>query len=304
MQSIRSLTILFTLIFLLAACSGGSSSSNDTGTLKIGDVFTDIWHQHQSFYDKWGIEPNIGIRFIVSVQVTVPNGLANLKELYFRDKISGRYWPLLGGPDELTQEECYIEYKDIYECMFYDEISLNRINLKNWEVVAETKQGEVSSKDVEFLLPGGESVDDEQFVYSSMYVGSTLNGVAALETMTIAENEIIFSSNPGSQSFHIEFENMDDRAKRYGFYFYDGTENINNIGEAKANSPSIQSMPIIQGQKTVIDIPWSEIHMYANTRVADINGLHIILYDEPMDWVSDRTWFNHISLSEFIALSP
>lgn len=308
MRSIRATSILLTLSFFLIACSGGESSkNNNTNTidaLKINAVYTDILHQHQSFFEKWDYTPNTGIQFTVSVQVSLPNGPDNLSELYFRNKLTGWYWPLLGGPDKITKDKCYISSMDIYECRFYSTISLNRVNLKNWEVVAENKQGDVICKDVEFLLPGGNPVDAEQFVYSSRYSGSTVNGIAALEAMTIAGNEIEFSSNPGSQSFHIEFETMDSRAKHYGFYFYDGTGSINNIGEIRSNAPSITSMPIVQGHKTVVDIPWSEIRMFGNSSIADINGLHIILYDEPISWIEGGVWFNYISLSEFLTLSP
>lgn len=224
--------------------------------------------------------------------------------MFFRDKVTGDYWSLLDGPDEVTQEECYISNLDLYDCMFYSEVSLNRINLNNWEVVAVSKLGEITSKDVEFLLPGGDSAEDGEFIYSSLYSGSTQYGIVALEAMAIANNGIEFSSNSGSQSFHIEFETTDDRATHYGFAFYDGTTNINYIGEVLPHSPSIESMPIAQGQKTVIDIPWSEVTLYGKTKIADIDGLHIKLLDEPIEWLNGGEWFNYISLSEFITLSP
>jgi hypothetical protein len=297
-QSFKSFTLLFILTLVLAGCSsGGSSNNNDTDSFKVDAVFTDIWHQHQSFYEKWDFSPDIGIRFTVSATLSGLKGPDNLSGVYFRDKISGREW-------SLTHESCSIQNSNTYECILYSSVSLNRVNLKNWEIIAENKQGEVIYKDVEFLLPNGDAVIDEQFVYSTIYSGLKDNGIAALEAMTITENEIVFSTNPISQSFHIEFESTDSRAKNYGFVFYDGTTSINNIGEVKSNSPSIESMKIVQGQKIIIDIPWSEVTMYNNAEISDINGLHIKLLDEPIDWLNTGKWFNYISLSEFITISP
>jgi hypothetical protein len=308
-MSLTKFVMISLMALLIAGCGSGDGSSvgSDADTLKIGAVYTDILHQHQSFYDKWGATPNRTIRFTVSVNVIDPKGADNLSDLFVRDKVTGRKWDLLGGADDITRDECYIPDLDIYDCTFYSSISLHRVNLKNWEIVAENKQGEITSKDFEFLLPGGDSVIDEQFVYSSTHSGSTLNGIAALEAMTIADNGIKFSSNSGSQSFHIEFESMDSRATNYGFAFYDGTANIDYIGEVIANSPSIESMPIIRGQKTVIDIPWSEVSLYDSATITDINGLHIRLLDEPIERIErfdDGIWFNYESFSEFVTLSP
>lgn len=302
MQSIKALTILFTLSFLLTACSSGSSDNSNT--FKVGSVSTDIVHYHQSFYGKWGTTPNSTIRFTISVNVSDPKGADNLSDLYFRDKVADRYWDMLGGQGELTKEECYISSLDIYECRYYSSISLDSVNLKNWEIIAENKQGEVSRKDFEFLLPSGDPVEGEQFVYSSAYNGSTQNGIAALEAMTITNNGLKFSSNPGTQSFHIEFESSDNHAARYSFAFYNGTADIDYIARVRSDSPSIESMPIILGQTISIDIPWSEVIVYDNSTISDINGVHIKLYDEPIEWQNDKLWHNYISYSEFVTLSP
>lgn len=302
MQSIRALTILFTLTLILTACS--SDSSDNSSTFNVGSIFTDIVHYHESFYGKWSSTPNSTIRFTVSVTVSDSKGEDNLTNLYVRDKVADRFWDMLGGQNKLTKDECYISSLDIYECRYYSSISLDRVNLNNWEIVAENKQGEVIRKDFEFLLSSGDTVGDEQFVYSSIYNGSTQNGVAALEAMTVTNNKLKFSSNPGTQSFHIEFESSDSRATHYSFAFYDGTIDINSIAKVNSDSSSIESMPIILGQKTSIDIPWSEVIIYDNAAISDVNGVHIKLYDEPIDWLDDDRWFNYISYSEFVTLTP
>jgi len=297
-QPINILAFLFTLTFLLTGCSGSGSSDS----LKVGNISTDIVHYHPSFYGKWDVTPNRSIRFTVSVSINDSKGTDNLSDLYFHDKVNDRYFDMLGGPDNLTKEECYYSDFDVFECRYYSSINLDRVNLSNWEVVVENKQGKSSRKDFEFLLPNGDLVNDEQFVYSSIYNDSTNSGIAALEAMTTANNGLVFSSNPGSQSFHIEFENKDNRATHYSFAFYDATSDISNIAKVGSNSPSIESMPIIQDQKTSIDIPWSEITLYDNATINDINGLHIKLYDEPIEWLNDELWFNYISYSEFLIL--
>jgi len=299
-QPINTLAFLFTLTFLLTGCSGSESSDS----LKVGNISTDIVHYHPSFYGKWDVTPNSSIRFTVSVSISDSKGTDNLSDLYFHDKVNDRYFDMLGGPDNITKEECYYSDFDVFECRYYSSINLDRVNLSNWEVVVENKQGESSRKDFEFLLPSGDLVDDEQFVYSSIYNGSTKNGITALEVMTTANNGLVFSSNPGLQSFHIEFSNTDNRAAHYSFIFYKNTADIRYIAKAILDSPSIESMPMIQGQKTSIDIPWSEITLLDNATINDINGLHIKLFDEPIEWLNDELWFNYISYSEFITFSP
>jgi len=299
-QPINTLAFLFTLAFLLTGCS----SSGPSDSLKIGSIFTDIVHYHPSFYGKWDVTPNSSIRFTVSVSISDTQGTDNLSDLYFHDKTNDRYFDMLGGPDNLTKEECYYPEFNIFECRYYSSIDINRVNLANWEVVVENKQGKVNRKDFEFLLPGGDQINDEHFVYSRVYNGSTNNGIAALEAMSTINNGLLFSSNPSLQSFHIEFDNTDNRATHYSFDFYNATANISYIAKTRPDSPSIESMPIIENQKTSIDIPWSEITLYDNNTINDINGLHIKLYDEPIEWLSDDLWFNFISYSEFLTLSP
>lgn len=301
MQLLRTLTLLAILITFMTACSS-SGPSEETPSLKIGDIFTDIIHYHESFNDKWGVTPNSTIKFSVSVNVSDPKGVANLSQLYFYNKVTERQWFMLGGPSELTHKSCYINNLDIFECIYYSSVSLDRVNLTDWEIVAENTQGKTTRKSFEFLLPSGDAVIDEQFVYSDTYSGSTLGGVAALEAMTISDNKLTFSSNPDTQSFHIEFENLDSRATNYALAFYDGTIDINYIAQAHVNSPSIVSMPIIQNQTTSLDLPWSEIELYNGASINDINGLHITLYDTPIESSTYSIWFNYLSFSEFITL--
>jgi len=298
--SIKALTLLFILTIFLSGCGGGGSSD----TLKIVNIFTDIVHYHPSFYGKWDITPNNSISFNISVSVRDPKGIDNLSNLYIHDKVNDEYFDMLGGPEELTKAHCYFPDFDLYECRYYSSMNLDRVNLKNWEIVVDNKQGKSSRKNFEFLLPGGDLVDDEQFVFSSRYNRSTQNGVAALEAMTITNNILKFSSNPSTQSFHIEFESTDSRATNYSFAFYDGTTDINYIAQVRSDSSSIESMPIILGQTTSIDIPWSEVIIYDNATISDINGVHIKLYDEPIESLNDNLWFNYISFSEFVTLTP
>jgi len=295
--------IIFSLFFILTACSGGSSPSDSP---KIGEIYTDIYHEHSSFYDKWNMTPNRTIRFTVSVNITDPQGVENLKDVYIEDQ-NNWYWNLLGGPDNLSLDECYYESNDIFKCRFYSSSQLDSIMLKNWELVAEDIQGNVTRKSFNFLLPGGDQLDDELFVYSSEYTGSTGEGVLALEAMSITNNNMVFTSSPGTQSFHIEFETTDNRAKHYGFAFYEGSSELDYIGDTCLCSPSIESKPITLGQKVTMDLPWSEIDFDQGYDASDIQGLHIKLYDSPVDWgITNGTdsWFNYISHSEFITLVP
>jgi len=301
MPSWKAFTII-SLLVVLTACSGDSSNS-DANTPVIGKIYTDINHQHSSFYNKWNITPNRTIRFTFSAQVTDPQGINNLKEIYVENLNNNWTWYLLGNFNN-----CYVEAGGVFECTFYSDIQLDSINLNNWVLVAKDQDDNITRKNFSFLLPGGSQANNESFVYSSAYSDSNYNGIAALEAMTLSNNNLVFTSNPGTRSFHIEFETTDERAVHYSFAFYEGSNQKNYVGEACLCSPSIESMPIIFGQKVVIDLPWSEISLdQATYDVEDINGLHIKLYDQPIDWITpnyEGIWFNYISYSEYISLAP
>lgn len=295
--------ILSAIIFIvsLTACTSGGES----GKPVIGDIYTDIYHNHSSFYDKWNDPLNTRIEFTISVDVSDPQGFEDLAYIYVQPQNQDIYWRLLDLTDNFLHDQCYLAEYDIFECIFWDQDNWDSIPLGNWEIIAGDRGGNESRKPFEFKLPGGLERHNEEFAYSAEYTGSKFNGVEALETMTIAENDIVFSSDPVSETFRIEFEATDDRAKHYSFAFYDGTADINYVGRTCTCDTVIQDTPIVMGQKVVIDFPWSDIAMGDGYSVSDINGLHIRLYDEPIEWITPNStgiWFNYVSYSEFITL--
>jgi hypothetical protein len=303
MRILNAVVVLF-LSLVLIAC-GGSGDSLSSVKPTIGTIYTDILHSHPSFYTKWGITPVRNIRFTVSVAVTDPQGIDNLADVIIRQIQDNWYWSLLGGVGNTELEDCYITSIEIFECVFYDRNRLDSILLKEWELLVEDKDGNTSSKRFEFLLPGGGLPDDERFVYSSEFTGSFTNGVAALEAMTVAGNDIVFTANPGTESFHIEFTPSDIRARRYEFAFYESSSGRDYIGSAQVDSPSISGISITPGLDVVIDVPWSEIEFNEGFDANDVGGLHVKLFDESIDWATPKasgSWFNYVSFSEYISL--
>jgi hypothetical protein len=319
-QSIKNLILILIFTSLVTACS---DSSGGGGAFEIGEVDTQISHTHASFYEQLDDSPSRTIEFSVSFAMSLSEEPGYLRKLFVRDKSTGRFWSVLDSQSGQLEDECSVSEGTTYACTFYSNADLDRVSLKQWEVVAENKEAEVISKGFEFLLPGGETVEAERFVYSSTYADSTSNGIAALEAMSILENELAFTADSGAQSFTIQFSSKDARAKNYAFAFdniTDGT--LNSIGLAAYDSPSIASMPLVVGdrrddadendfsefsyenQVISISIPWSEITLIGSATIGTINGVHIHLFDEPASSQSSELWFNYSSISEYLELSP
>ena len=334
MQVFRALLLTFLLSILLSACSSGSSNLDSTAVESdltqpvfvggtdpaIETIYTNIVNNHPSYHGNWGESINPAITFAVSLGVTDPLGQENLAELYIRNVNTGEAWSLIDVNAGLLHDDYYSSYNGTYERLFHLPLSHYRIDLKGWEVVAINLLGDEIRRPFEFLLPAGVApTDSEEFVYAPEYMGSISGGIEALEILTVADNNISFTSNlvhtretPDSptilsfeqSTFTIEFDASDSRAQRYSFWFYDGTTEINYIADASANAPSILNSPITQGQITTsVTIPWSEIYFINGSHPLSIEGLHIKLFDESTPWPGG-VWFNHRSISEFVPLTP
>ncbi|TNC82707.1 MAG: hypothetical protein C9356_02185 [Oleiphilus sp.] len=302
----QRVSVLLVLALAIGGCSGGSGGGGlPSEKPEIAKIYTDIYHAHTSFFDKWEITPNATIRFTVSASITDPQGVDNIKNVFVVDLDQDWYWTLLGGSRNIPLSDCYYELDEIFECVFHMGDNSHSVNLRGYALVVEDWDGNEATKQFDFLNIGGDPLDTEQFAYSDEFTGSTDNGLPGLEAMTIDENDLVFTSNPATQSFHIEFETSDSRAAHYGFAFYEGSSELDYIGDACLCAPSIESMPIVFGQTTRIDLPWSEIDFKPGYQAEDVFGVHIKLYDEPIAMEHPKMgglWFNYISYSEFLPL--
>lgn len=299
-----SALVVFSLFILISACSSGPSEEEFSP--RIGDIFTDIINRHPSYFSKSASDSFQTIEFTVSVNVTDPDGLSDLQDVYIHDSTNNWYWSLLNSNDAQPWSKCH-QGDGLFSCYFYSSNYLHDIKLKGYEIVAVDLRGYTTRKSFEFRLPGGEIVDDEVFVFSESFTGDTVQGIPALETMNIIDNEMAFSLDSGSQVLHLEFSSHDNRAQEYSLELFDGSEIPKLIGTVSYSKSSIVSTPIIFGQKTIVDIPFSEITFVDGFGSTHINGLHVILYDEPVEWTQvsgSSLWSNYVGFSEFISLDP
>lgn len=303
-------TLLSPLLLTVPLCLGLSACSSGPGEEEFAPqilaVNSAIFHRHPSFYAH---TPDIAQRTIdirISVNVSDPQGIEDLLKIYVIDPTDGRTISLLDANAVNGFSTCY-KNNGIFLCHFHSTIHPDHLTLKNFEVVVQDLSGYTRRKTFNFLLTGGEQPEEEIFAYSAKYTGDTTNGYPALEAMTIQDNAMFFTADAGTQSFHIEFETKDDRAKEYSIGFFDAELPSNLLGSANMNSASIVSNPIIFGQPTTVDIPWSEIDFEDGYSVADIKRLHINLYDNPIPWVINNSeagsWYNHLATSQSISLS-
>ena len=307
MAAVKSVvsSLLFTapLCLGLSACSSGPGE--DEFAPQILSVYSDIIHRHPSFYAKWPDRPQRSIDFHFSVNVTDPQGIGDIYKVYVRDLNEGYAWSLFDANEVNPWSECY-RGAGVFECRRYPGNHVDYANLKNLEVVVQDRSGYTRRKKFSHLLADGAQPDSERFVYSSQFTGDITDGYPALQAMTLAENNLDFSADPGTQSFHVEFTVTDSRASHYALDFYDATDTANYLGSVPLDSSSLASHPIVLGQTTVVDVPWSEIEFENGYSVEDIKHLHITLYDTPIPWIindkNEGHWFNQVATSQVVSL--
>ena len=298
---------LVVLTFLLSACGGSSKNSEDVNintAPEISSIYTDIIHYHPSFWEKWNILPTRGIQITFSFRVDDPDGLSDIDDIYVRNYVNDDDYDIYSGPNNVPLEKFYNSRLNKFEGTFYTYGSLDRVDLRNWVVVASDKSGNVTERQFEFSLSNYELVSHSDYVYSDQYSSPGSNGVAAMEAMTISDNNLALESNAGTQSFNIKFQTNDDRASHYAIAFYGSAPNYQYLGWANPISPSIVSTSIVTGELTSLDLPWSEIYFIDGAQPIHVNGVHVILYNEPIgnDFIENHTWYSFLAYSEYFTL--
>jgi hypothetical protein len=301
---------LFSRLYLtLPLCLGLSACSSGPGEEEFAPqilaIYSDIIHRHPSFYEKWPERTQRSIDFHFSINISDPQGIGDILKVDVRDLNDNVYWNMFDAREVNPWSRCF-RGAGVFECRFYPGNHPDYANLKNLEVVVQDLSGYTRRQRFNHLLADGDQPDQQSFVYSAQYSGSTENGYPALRLMTSADNDLVFESSPGSQSFHVEFTVDDHRATHYSVDFYDDTDAANYVGSVPQNAPSISSKAFVVGQTLVNDIPWSEIEFEDGFSVADIKHMHITLYDSPIPWIingnDEGLWFNHLSTSEMVSL--
>ena len=291
--------IFLGLTLVLSACTSGPSESEFSP--KIGDIDTSIRHYHPSAYSHKPTDEQRTIGFIARVSVTDPDGLGDITNIYIYDKNNDSYF-ILKDKSKLNADADCFQVNSIIECSFYSKDHPNDMNLTGYDLVAVDFHGYVSRKSFEFKLPAGAAVDTEEFVYSDEFQGGTSNGIPGLEVMTIDNNDLV--STLDEQKIHIEFVSTDDRVEKYGLSLYNETSEY--IGKVAFDSAAIESVPVVPGAPTSVDIPLNQVEYEDGFDETDIFGLHIVLFDQATTSVlQDVTgqWFNYSGYSEFIPLA-
>jgi len=303
------LLILSALLILLSACGSDSVpdpevEAENASAPQISRVYSDVTHYHPSFWDKWNETHARTIQQSFNFKVEDPQGLSNIQDIYIYNAINGGYYNIYGGPDNIPLEKFYRTRSQDFSASFFTWESRDRAELKNWRVVAIDKDGNVSEREFEFVLPNSEPLEDETYAFSAEYIATDPNGIAALEVLTIDDNGLAIEADPGSQSFNIKFRPTDVRASNYSIAFYGAAPEYKYLGWANQRGPSIASQPIVTGQQTSLDLPWSEIYFENGGQLDDINGAHVTLYNDSVDneIVENSIWFSYLSYSEYFTL--
>ena len=288
-------------VFFMVACNSGSSS----GEPKVGKVYSSIAHYHPSFYQNQGVDEDITISYAFAVQVTDPQGNDTIVSLFAIDKSSDESHFIIGGENKYDLIRNWLDTEYIGDrSMAFDPDNLDRFTFNQWEMVAFDRDRNNDTRNFEFNLPGGDSVRNEEFVYSDTFTGSKDDGVEGLEVMTIAGNILSFSSS--AETFTVKFTATDLRAEFYQIQFFTDLESnplqIKNIGIARPDSVSIQDTPLNIGGETTLEIPWSEINLNNGEVASDISGIHISLLDAPIEINKTKLWYSHYGVSEYMPL--
>lgn len=293
---------VFLISSIMAGCSSGPSESEFAP--KIGQIETTITHTHPSAHQHLTSAEQRTISFTIRVSITDPDGLGDITTVYIRDKSHNSYW-ILKDHSELNENADCIQSDEIITCTFYSSERPDEIELSGYELVAADLHTYQTSKEFEFKLPAGDLIDNEEFVYSATYTGGTPNGIPALEAMNEVDNALVFNVDFDAEIMHVKFETTDDRAKHYGISLYDSTADKSLVGKVVYDSVAISNNPIVFGEKTILDIPFSNISFETGYDQEDIYGAHIVLLDTPVD--SDQLeveskWFNYSGFSELLTL--
>lgn len=304
------------LILPLLVLISGCEKKGEITAPEVGQVFTQVIHYHPSFLEKHPGHTATGSLFSqATFRVSDPDGLDDLNMLAVEDINNGLSYELV---NRLPHESIGVHYQNTTNLFFdvFEADGLDRIELNNWQVSAIDLQGYTSHKAFEYALFDGVQASTEQFVFSPDYLGlDTGDGVAAMEAMTQADNSISFTDN--GTSFTISFDVSDSRASNYAIWFYDQSalttlpSDIVTLEDAAkgildSDSGAIVSNPIIFGQTTTLTVNWSDIDLDSNVLSSSLDGMHIVLYDDPLDsFISaSRAWFSQAGISEYISLTP
>lgn len=301
------------VVVILSACGSSGSSSQgivDSSAPQFSEVQVDIIHYHPSFWQKWSSSPERGVQITFEFQVTDPDGLSDIAEVYVLNLQTDDYYEIYGGPNNVPLESHYNSLSNSFSARFYTWLgpeggSIKEfVTLTDWVVIAVDAEGNITEQEFEFTLPDHALALEEHYVYSDLYTSPDYFGIPALEAMSISDNRLSLENQIDTQSFNIQFRTKDYRAMEYVIEFYGTAPDYPYLGTVSTKSPSLVSTPIVTGMLTNVDLPYSEIGFIDGAQSSDVGGIHIVLLNEPVDHAFNENliWYSYMSFSEFVPL--
>jgi len=291
---------LSVLVALLSACE----KTGDKTPPQISRVYTQALHVHPSYEEKAGNTANYALYGKFEYRITDPQGVDDINRVVLSNRNNGLEYTFIQRSNGRLILETYDPALNVFGNTIANPQDSTRIDLQNWIMTANDLSLYSTSRRVTFALPDGDMPSTEGFVYTPDYAGDGPgeDGIPAMELMTIADNNLVFTEDTMTQTFRIEFQTTDARAKNYALWFYTLNPGVTPVTIVKHDSPSIASNPIVFGQNTTLTLPWSEIDYDAGVQF--LEGVHIVLLDEPVEseLVNDRKWFSYVGVSEFVEL--
>lgn len=299
--------IFLGITLILSACSSGPGI--DEFAPKIGEISTTISHHYSE-----DPQDEYTISFIIRANVTDPDGLDDITGIYVVDKNNegnDDHFRILKDKSELSSTTDCFQDREIIECSFYPKEldNLHDLNLAEYELVAVDRHNYSSRKSFKFKLPDGIKATTEEFVYSESSSRDKESGIAALEVMTVADNNLKFVLDTVEESLQIDFTSNDARASNYAIALYDDSDVPKLIGNIRFDSQIIQKATIKFEEPTVLAVPGEtviESLLEEGYTFLDIGGLKITLLDLPttssLQEVTN-SWFNYQGVSEFVPIN-
>lgn len=303
---LRSAVLAASLSVFLSACgsSGGAplSSKNESSTDGIQTVYTDIFHYHPSFFGKWPGFParEIGFSFVVRLG----DDLDSIETAIIDNDQRDEQYTLIDTGMGIDRTENFQSFYQAHGLnQVYSASNTTRINMQDWSVQVTDDEGNESSLDFEFPLPNNTDATFEEYVYAATDPSPTVEGVAALEAMNIADNDLSFAKNVGAETFTVNFTPTDARAEQYMVLYLGDAPSYETLGQSNhLNSDTVADNPLSTNMETSITIPWSEVEETFDP--ADVEHIHIFLFNEETDisYAEESVWYTYVGVSELVSL--
>lgn len=294
MPFMKTLNIVLSVLFI-NACSGGSGTGSSRS---IDEVFTDIFHYHPSYFEKYGEYDEATIEYSFLFKASASD---TIERLYLEDTANDRYYDVIDLNYGLLPGRFYDEYYDAFYLTAYSSVSPHRVNLNGWQAVMHDASGS-TERPFNFTYPV--NANEYSYVYGSEYINVTSAGIPAMEAMTTQDNSLSFTKDNTTNTLNIEFLTTDIRADDFVLWLYNSDTKPLFLAQLnQLNNKSIANALVRPNTLTSISIPLSEIASLG-VNISEIYGIHLVLYNKPINikYSDDNSWITFLGVSEYLTL--